>query len=274
MNPHSKPHTIVFTDLDGTLLGLLNQSPDEALPALAHLRKRTVPVIFCSAKTRAEQEVLRESLRITDPFIVENGGAIFIPRDYFSFAFEYQKNTEEYRVIELGTPYNELRTVVDRIRRDLHIHFEGFGDLSPAGIAEKTGLDRESARRAGAREYDETLFLNELTDRERQRVLTAIEHTGMRWTHGGRFYHIMGANDKGRAAALLTALFQRKWNQVRTIGLGDSRNDTELLAAMDIPILVEKHEGGWEDLALSNLQKVHGRGPVGWRRAIEQFMLD
>ncbi|HKJ67682.1 MAG TPA: mannosyl-3-phosphoglycerate phosphatase [bacterium] len=268
-----KSHTVVFTDLDGTLLDLLNQSPIPALPALSQLHEQSIPVIFCSAKTRAEQEAIREDLGITDPFIVENGGAIFIPRAYFSFSFAFQKTLGEYRVIELGIPYHEIRNVVDQIRRDLDVRFEGFGDLSPAEIAGKTGLDPESARRAAAREYDETLFLHELTQRDCQQVLTAIEDSGMRWTHGGRFYHIMGANDKGRAAILLTELYERQWNQVRTVGLGDSLNDSELLAVMDLPILVEKHQGGWEDITLPNVQKVRGRGPVGWQRAIEQYVL-
>jgi mannosyl-3-phosphoglycerate synthase len=74
---------VVFTDLDGSLLHPLTYSYTQALDALRLLQEREIPIIFCSAKTRAEQEVYREELGVKAPFIVENGGAIFIPRDYF-----------------------------------------------------------------------------------------------------------------------------------------------------------------------------------------------
>jgi ribosomal protein L37E len=38
------------------------------------LRKRSIPVVFCSSKTRAEIEHLRKATEVTDPFIIENGG--------------------------------------------------------------------------------------------------------------------------------------------------------------------------------------------------------
>ena len=68
--------TVIFTDLDGTLIDTETYSYDRALPCIEHLRNQEIPIIFCSAKTRAEQEVYRKELQIKDPFIVENGGAI------------------------------------------------------------------------------------------------------------------------------------------------------------------------------------------------------
>ncbi len=57
-----------------------------------------------------------------------------------------------------------------------------------------------------------------------------------------------------------------------TIGLGDSLNDLPLLSAVDIPILVQKPEGQWEEMDLPMLQRVEGIGPVGWRRAVEELI--
>jgi mannosyl-3-phosphoglycerate synthase len=48
---------IVFTDLDGTLLHPITYSYHESVEAVKWLRENGIPIVFCSAKTRAEQKV-------------------------------------------------------------------------------------------------------------------------------------------------------------------------------------------------------------------------
>ena len=86
---------IVFTDLDGTLVDHDTYSYEAAKPALAALREQSVPLIFCTSKTRAELEEYVNELDIAHPFISENGGAIFIPKGYFDFDYSYSKEDEK-----------------------------------------------------------------------------------------------------------------------------------------------------------------------------------
>jgi mannosyl-3-phosphoglycerate phosphatase len=262
---------VVFTDLDGTLLDRITYSYDAALPAVELLLRREVPIVFCSAKTRAEQEVYRSRLDIRDPFIVENGGGIFIPQGYFPFDFEHDETLGGYAVIELGMPYRELRAVLERLRAEKRLGFKGFGDMSPEEVALGTGLDLEMARKAKQREYTETLILDG-TPQEVEWALEAIGEAGLTWTHGGRFHEAMGGNDKGRAASMLISLFRRKLGEIRTIGLGDSLNDQPLLAVVDTPVLVQKPQGGWENMDLPAIRRVDGIGPVGWKQAIDEII--
>jgi len=264
-------NVVVITDLDGTLLDRRSYSYAAAIPALELLRQKKIPLVFCSAKTRAEQEVYCRELEIHDPFIVENGGAIFIPQGYFPFNFDYHKTIGRYFVIGLGMPYQKVRRLLERVRSELGIDFRGFGDMSPEEVASETGLDLEAARRAKKREYDETLKLDG-TPGKIKRVLSAIKEAGLNYTYGGSYYDVMGANDKGRAAAILIELFRRKLGEIMTVGLGDSLNDLPLLSVVDIPILVQKPEGQWEEMELPMLRRVEGIGPVGWRQAIEELI--
>ncbi len=101
--------------------------------------------MFCSAKTRAEQEVYRDELSIYDPFIVENGGAIFIGQGYFPFTFDYDKTWGGYLVIELGSPYQEIRRLLEEMRSDTGTNFKGFGDMSMEEVAIETGLPLDAS---------------------------------------------------------------------------------------------------------------------------------
>jgi len=267
----SQLKVVVFTDLDGTLLDYASYSYAPALPALELLRRKKIPLILCSAKTQIEQEVYRKELGICDPFIVENGGAIFIPHGYFTFDFSYHKTIGENFVIELGMPYQEVRRLLEQIRSELGVNFKGFGDMSPEEIADDTGLDLDGARRAKEREYSETIKIDGGPE-EIERMLNAVEEAGLTYTYGDRSYGVMGANDKGKAATILIELLNRKLGPVQTVGLGDGFNDLPLLSVVHIPILVQKPEGRWEEVNLPTLRRVEGIGAVGWRQAIEELI--
>jgi len=262
---------VLFTDLDGTLLDPVTYSYHKALPLIKRLRQRGIPIVFCSHKTRAEQEVYRQKLGIPDPFIVENGGAIFIPQGYFSFSFDYGKAWGGYQVIELGSSYAEIRRILEQIRAEIGVDFRGFGDMSVGEVAEDAGLDTQAARRAKEREYDETVKPVENAE-EMDRLLRAIKGAGLNYTHGGRYYGVMGANDKGRAVTILADLFRRKLGEVDTVGIGDSHNDLPMLAVVDVPVLVQKPGGLWEEMDLPRLERTEGIGPEGWSRAIKSII--
>jgi len=262
---------VIFTDLDGTLLDLATYSYGKAIPAIKYLQQKGIPIVFCSAKTRAEQEVYRQQLGIQDPFIVENGGAIFIPRGYFPFNFDYHKVERNYHIIELGIPYREIRQLLQQVRTMAKTDFQGFGDMTTEKVAAETGLDQEVAWRAKAREYDETLKIAGSPE-EINKLLDAIKKVGLNYASGGRYYDVMGPNDKGKATRILTALFCRKIGPVQTIGIGDSPNDLPMLSSVDIPVLVQKAGNIWEEMDLPLLHRVEGIGPAGWAKAIEEIV--
>ena len=266
MTQNIKAKPVIFTDLDGTLLDGLDYSYDKALPTIEYLKKKNVPIIFCSSKTRKEQEVFQTKLGIFYPFIVENGGAIFIPEGYFLFDFAHQIK-DGYQIIELGMPYREIRKIIEQLRVDTGVNFKGFGDMSDEEVADETGLDLESAHRAKQREYDETIKLDGISAAVKN-VLDAIKKAGLNYAVGGRYYGIMGQSDKGKAVKILAELFRRKFGLIKTIGIGDSFNDLPMFLAVDAAFLVQRPDGEWEDVNLSDLHKVIGIGPEGWNKAV------
>ena len=267
------PHYLLFTDLDGSLLDNDSYSFDEAQPALEMLRSQDIPVILVSGKTRAEIEPLRERLDHQGPFIVENGAAVYVPLETFAFQPERSRRRSSYHVIELGTPYALLRDVLRQIEDTVGTPLHGFGDLSVDEVMATTGLSREDALRAMLREFDEPFLVNG-PPKLIEEICRQIVMRGLNWTRGGRFFHLMGNNDKGRAAELLLQCYKRHGREtdlpdLETIGIGDSLNDLPLLLTVDHPILVQKPDGSYDpDINLPNLIRAPGVGPAGWNRAV------
>jgi mannosyl-3-phosphoglycerate phosphatase family protein len=266
-----RPQPIIFTDLDGTLLDHETYAFTAALPALQLVREKGIPLVFCSSKTRAEIEYWRERLENRHPFIPENGGGIFIPRSYFSednvgAVWSKTEVINGYSVLVLGTPYPVLRGRLEKLQ-DKGFKVRGFGDMSAAEVAGVTGLNLKGARLAKRREFDEPFIFS--GDQARLSTLVAsIEETGFRYAEG-RFCHLLGDSDKGKAVDILTNLYQRKFGEIVTIALGDSPVDFSMLEKVDHPVLVRNYKGEHDRrIALPNLIKVEGIGPKGWNKAV------
>jgi glycerate 2-kinase len=260
--------TVIFTDLDGTLLDAADYSYAEALPALGKLAESGTPLVLCSSKTRAELEVYRKRLANVHPFIAENGGGIFIPNGYFSIPFSAEKS-DGYQLIRLGTPYAEIRNHFVRLRERLHAKVRGFADMTIAEVAALTGLPQNEAVLARQRDFDEAFVFDGNTDEE---FLRAIEAAGLRWTQG-RIFHIMGSHDKGRAVSMLISLYKKQYGGVASVGLGDSLNDLAMLEAVDTPVLVMHADGSYDKrVSVTRLLKTRLPGPAGWNEAVLKLL--
>ena len=96
---------VVFTDLDGTLLDHGTYSFEPARPGLEALLEAGIPLVFCTSKTRLETERWRRALANVHPFIVENGGAVYVPEGYFGSGVRFDRRDGGYDVLEFGRPY-------------------------------------------------------------------------------------------------------------------------------------------------------------------------
>ena len=262
---------LIFTDLDGTLLDHHTYSFEPALPAIKVLKEKNIPLIICTSKTRAEIEKWRLELDNDHPFISENGGAVFIPKGYFSHKFCFEREKDNYLVIELGTPYSQLREILDRIRHALQLEIKGFGDLSFEEVGRLCGFSPEEARLAKKREYDEPFLLDEESAIQKVREMAGLSN--LQITRGGRFFHLTGENDKGEALRLLAEIYREKTERVETIALGDSLNDMAMLRAADHPVLVQKPDRNYDpEVKVPSLRFAPGIGPSGWREAVLELL--
>ena len=269
---------IILTDLDGSLLDATSYSYEAAAEALQQIQDLSVPIVLVSSKTRAEMEPLRFRLHNGHPFIVENGGGIFIPRSYFPFPVEQSVVRENYQVVELGIPYARVRMALKEIEQVLGCRLWGFGDMSIEEIARYTGLSAAEAMLAKQREFDEPFLINPdgITCED---LRPYVEGRGLHCTRGGRFHHLMGASDKGRASRLLLEWYRRQaeseGREIVSIGLGDSLNDLPMLEAVDRPILVQKPDGSYDPhIHLPHLHRAVGSGPIGWNMAVLELLHD
>ena len=261
---------IIFTDLDGSLLNHEDYSFQAAAPALERVRACNIPLIFTTSKTRKEIEVLQKKMGIQEPFIVENGGGIFFPNRYEKLTIRNSIKKQSYRLIQLGIPYANILHFVQGIKDEFGI--KGFSDCTAEEIMRLAGLTRKEAAYAKKREFTEPFIMKRTAALNRLRNMARKK--GIKITQGGRFYHFIGAEqDKGTAVKTAVAVFRQNYGgKITSIGIGDSKNDIPLLAAVDIPVLIPHPGGKYENVKLPRLIKAPFPGSRGWNEAIERVL--
>ena len=257
---------LVLSDLDGTLLDHTTYAFDAARAALERLRDARVPLVLCTSKTRAEVEPICAALPNAHPFIVENGGGVCVPVRYFPFEIEGAERRGDYDVIPCGDPYAELTRALASASQASGVDVRGFADMTDDEVAVQTGLAPAVAQLARQREFDEPFVVMEPA--RTPELLAAIEREGKRWTTGGRFHHIIGANDKAAAVRLLVSLYRRQLGDVRTVGLGDAPNDAAFLNVVDVPILIASPRVEQLRALVHGGQVTTREGPAGWNAAV------
>lgn len=258
---------VLFTDLDGTLLDA-SYRPGPAAQALARLRDVGVPVVFCSSKTRAEQEPLRRRYGVGGPFVVENGSAVLIPPP----CPDLPRSGGLGRDV-LGVDVARVRAAVEAKRARLGLQARGFADMTAEEVAQIAGLSIEGARRARRREFSETLV--GLAREDAARLDRALRADGLLLVSGGRFHTVTGAGaDKGRALARV----MERWRGgpgaagVPSVAVGDSANDVSMLRAADRGFLVARSDG--RSPRLRGVERLTGIGPAGFAELADRLLRD
>lgn len=264
---------LVFSDLDGSLLDHNTYSHSAADACLQQLRQAAIPVICCTSKTRAELLQLRQALHNHDPFIVENGAAVYIPEQYFAAQPEGTISRDGFWVKEFCRSRNHwlelLRQVPPRLLRQL----ASFASLDTAGIAAATGLAAPQAQLANQREYSEPLIWHGSAAARQSFIHWVNEHHG-RVQQGGRFLHLTDQGDKGKAMLWLRDQYQHFGPDQTfvTLALGDGHNDVPMLEAASHAVIIRSPAHTPPTLQRPDFFLSEATGPSGWTEGVYHFL--
>ncbi|MCW5965774.1 MAG: HAD-IIB family hydrolase [Bryobacterales bacterium] len=252
---------IVATDLDGTLLNHHDYSWAGARKALDALETRGVPVVFCTSKTRAEVDQLRSETGNRHPFITENGGAVYLPVGAFRALSGQFPEKDGYLLIALGREYQTLVAALAEAAEESGCTVRGFAGASDSEVAVWCEFSEAEAALARQREFDEPFLLE---DGDGESLAAAIRRRGFCSVRGGRFWHILGNNDKGAALCALRRAYLGCGVPVSVAALGDSPNDLPLLAQAEWPVVMPSPRLAEMLESLPHARVAPMAGSAGW----------
>ncbi len=243
------------------------------MPSLELCLKLDVAVVLVSSKTRAEIQLLRQTMPVFGPFVSENGGGVFFPSDNYDEPPLGVTFSHGLAIWSFGVHYDELVAALRSIRDEMKWDIKGFSDMSVEEISRRTGLDERAASLAAMREYDEPFIAGDKHSFDVNAMFDAAEKRGLTVTFGGRFYHLKGENDKGSAVMKVISWYKEHKKRVVSIGLGDSPNDFSMLEQVDYPVLLGSK---WYQPELKekipSLKVTREGGPLGWNTVVLEML--
>ena len=251
----------VVSDVDGTLM---DHSYDltPAKETIKTLQKISIPVILCTSKTAAEVKVIRKELNLKDPYIVENGAAI------------YGESLKKVNgKIILGEKYETLEEILSFISNDIGYKLIPLNNLTDDEATDLTGLKGNSLTLMRDRHWSMP-FLNPPIFLE-ERINSCCKKLKVDIFKGNRMSHLLSINsNKGKAINAL-----KKYSNIqdiKIIGLGDSPNDLPLLLISDFRIVIPGADGPNLNLLnqLKDLEFTLASEPngYGWKNEINKLI--
>ena len=251
----------VVSDVDGTLM---DHSYDltPAKETIKTLQKLSIPVILCTSKTAAEVKVIRNELNLTDPYIVENGAAIY--------GESLQKVNGQ---IILGKKYEILEEILKLISKEINYELIPLNNLADSEATELTGLKGNSLTLMRDRHWSMP-FLNP-PDFLEEKINICCKKFNVDIFKGNRMSHLLSTkSNKGKAINALKEYSNIQ--NIEIIGLGDSPNDLPLLLNSDIKIVIPGIDGPNLNLLnqLKDFEFILASEPngYGWKNEINKLI--
>ena len=249
--------SVLFTDLDGTLLdaeGSLGPAPAEVV---ARLRSRGVPIVPLTSKTEIEVRALLPVLAAGGVGVFENGAGLVTPRGV--------------EVFPSAVPVTLLRQILAEVARRRGIRIVPLDEMADESLAALTGLRGAALTQARARVWDLPFLAPDGEDDVLEKELEGIRSVQL--VRGGAFWHLSGRHDKADAVPRIRELFGRPGP---TVGLGDAPNDRRFLSAVEIPVVVPRAGGPDARLvsAIPGARVAPEPGGAGWAAAVSALLDD
>ena len=251
----------VVSDVDGTLM---DHSYDltPAKETIKLLQELSIPVILCTSKTAAEVKVIRKKLHLKDPYIVENGAAIY-----------GESLTKVNGEIILGEKYEILEKILSNISKEINFHLQPLNNLSDQEATKLTGLKGHSLKLMRDRHWSMP-FLNP-PDEMKQTLNICCKKFKVEIFRGNRMSHLLSVNsNKGKAIKELKKYTNNP--NIKIIGLGDSPNDLPLLLNSDFKVVIPSPNGPnlklLNDLKDYEITIANEPNGYGWKNEINNLL--
>ena len=211
-----------------------------------------------------------KEMGLSTPCIVENGCGIFVPEKLDLLSDQPSKAIPGFgKLVKLGVSNLKIQKAIAKLSLDMGIDFRPYSKLTLLKISKTTGLSEAAAQRAQDREFSETLTAS-LDDEVWKEANTRLNEDDLQCLCGGRFYTVTSKKcNKGTAMKMLMDAYRSSGSgNWKSIAIGDSANDYDMLQSADQGYLVQKPDGSWNEMDIPRLKQISGVGPHGWVEAI------
>ena len=256
--------TLIFTDLDGSLLDRDTFKFDEIKDYLKKLLSNGIFIIPNTSKTEKEILEFNNELGSNLPYISENGAAIN-GLDLL--------NSNLPKELILSRDKNNLINIFKKsVPENLQNKCKWLSEMDKKKQSLIFGLEDDKLKMALDRKYT-IPFLFEGNKSERNELSKIVKNKGLALQEGGRVINLTDKVNKAKALQVFVRFFKKNNKNVKTIAVGDNYNDLDMLKTSDFPCLVFNDKFTLDEIPIKNLITTNKPSPEGWADVIKKALV-
>jgi len=212
---------------------------DEFCATLDH---NAIPSVWVTSRSRLQIDEPRRRVGHGNPFIAEDGCAVYLPEDYFHLKGAETIRLGRFTTIPIAQILPAAKDALDSLSEETEVEVVKLKSLSPRELTQNTGLPQRDAELARQRDFDELFFFagaNETDVTRFQNAATekkiALRQNGVMWSAA------VGANLK-QCVRDLTKLYERALrSHPSIIAIAGTAEAAALLPCCDRGIVLARH---------------------------------
>jgi predicted mannosyl-3-phosphoglycerate phosphatase (HAD superfamily) len=251
---------------------------DEFTATLDH---EAIPAVWMTSRSRLQFDDARRKHGHTQPFIAEDGCAVYLPEGYFhltpvSDASRIKKAATvrlgRFTCIPIAEALPAAADALQSLSQDVGVPVVTLRSLSPRELAQNTGLPQREAELARQRDFDEIFFFAGASDEEVAKFLAEGRNRNLQFRqHGVLWSAAIGASVQ-RCIRELAKLFDRALRyHAHTLGIATPELAAGLFPFCERSILLTDRKPGedsFEQPGTPHAQHLPLRAPHLWERLL------
>ena len=207
----------------------------------AQLDHAGLPIVWVTARSRAQMDEPRRKFGHQHPFIGEDGCGVYLPEDYFHLRPAKTVRLGRFTCIPLAEVQPAASEALVLLSEETAVSTVSLRSLAPRELEQNTGLPPRDAELARQRDFDELFFFAGAAETDVARFVAEANNRRIALRQHGVLWSLAVGADLSLCVRELSKLYDRALRaHPMVLGIATSAEADSLLPACDRGLLLAK----------------------------------
>ena len=245
--------TVVFCAVDSLVpvRGRVSPGFDEFCLALEHAG---IPMVWVTARSRAQMDEPIRKLGHRHPFIAEGGCGAYLPEGYFHLRAENSIRMGRFTCIPVAKAQPAAAEALDELSEESRVPVMTLKSLSPRELSQNLGLPAREAEAARQRDFDQPFFFAGASDSDTIRFQEQAQLRKLTLRQQGVLWSLAVGASLRQSVRELSKLYERALRfRPAAIAIATPAESQELFPVCDRHVLL-RHDSPTKSLTTGRVR--------------------
>ena len=237
--------------------------------SLIPIKEAEVPILLYSKRTYEEMIWLCGQLAVHHPFIVENGGALYVPNNYCKLDLKDFSTAKEHQQMTFGATLNTIENITFKLSKITGVNLDN--DIqTPLDLADYWDIELFDAERVMQRGFSQMIIKTEEVSALTDMFKHLITQQGLQIIDTPNAYFI-GKFSIIEPIDYWIDFLKAQFEDLQVFTISNVAEDKPILELGDEAFLL-KNNDEWPTVMLENLNLINGSIVTGMKQVVQSVL--